>query len=185
MLKTLSAFIEVENQNYYDKQDDELLTKARNGEIDIEKCIRELESQYNSSTSDIIGPNDDEIFAQSFHTLVHSSSLPNILAKEQKYADVIRDFTEKMYDEIENLCLGQQLEMEDHINQLDVSTTAENINALLGEQLARQSTVRKQWESELEGRKGHQKQEYRNWINGQVMQNFLRQDVIHTPMGSR
>ena len=97
----LRRFIVRENQAYYDECDEELLNKVRSGSIDIvESVAKDYEKLYKEEIADpcdIVGPNDDEIFAQSFHTLVHSSSLPAILQKEKTYADVIADLNRRMF----------------------------------------------------------------------------------------
>lgn len=44
--------------------------------------------------------------------------------------------------------------------------------------------VRQRWQSELEARKGHQKNEYKNWIIGQVGETF-RSSTTATAIGNR
>lgn len=188
MERALKQFIDRENQLYADNADEGLLEKVRNGAIDIEGLIKGYERLYKEETrdsSDIMGPNDDEIFAQSFHTLVHSSSLPAILVKENAYAEVIADLNRRMKAEIESLNLAQQLEMDQHIEMLDQFTTMDDINILLGQHHANRNSIQSQWEMELQSKRGFQKNEYRNWINNEVMKNFLNNESTHTPMGSR
>lgn len=183
----LKVFIETENQAYYDNCDEELLEKARNGSIDIESVIRDYERLYKeiADPSDIVGPNDDDIFAQSFHTLVHSSSLPAILQKEKTYADVIADLNRRMNEEMETLNVAQQLEMEQHIELLDQYTTNDDINVLLSQHHSNRDMFQDQWRSERDSKMGSQKNSYRNWITNQVSENFLNNESSHTAMGSR
>lgn len=181
-------FIVEQNQAYYDDCDDELLEKAKSGEIDVESLIKDyekLQKEEIRDTADILGPNDDEIFAQSFHTLVHSSSLPQILVKEKTYADVIADLNRRMNEEMETLNMAQQLEMDEHIEMLDKLTTNEDINALLGQHHVNRDMIQNQWQTELDAKRGCQRNEYRNWVNNQVMNNFLNNESTHTAMGSR
>lgn len=59
--------------------------------------------------------------------LVHSPLLPEILIKEKTYAKSISEMIARMDKEIESLNDRQAVEMENKIEQLDVSTTSEVI----------------------------------------------------------
>lgn len=147
------------------------MQKVRNNDIYVEDIIRETERHYKEELiqfADRVGPTDEDIFAQSFHRLVHSSSLEEILKKERAYSKIIANMTKEMDKEVETLNNSQQEEMESKINQLDITTTPEDINNLLAQQYSTQSYVRKRYESELEAKIGHQKNEYRHWITSQV-----------------
>ncbi|XP_065365527.1 protein C12orf4 homolog [Calliphora vicina] len=183
----LQVFIDLENQKFKDEFAENLLEKARNNEIDMEEIIRDTERHYKEELiqfADRIGPTDDEIFAQSFHRLVHSSSLEDILKKERTYSKVIANMNTQMDQEVETLNNSQQEEMESKINQLDITTTSEDINNLLAQQYSTQNYVRKRYESELEAKRGHQKNEYRNWITSQVSELF-QSSPVSTPLGNR
>lgn len=184
----LKRFIDTQNQTYYDDCDEALLENARNGTIDIEALIRnyeKLNKEEIADPSDIVGPNDDDIFAQSFHTLVHSSSLPAILVKEKTYADVVADLSRRMNEEMETLNGDQQTEMDQHIELLDKFTTMDDINVLLGQHHLRRDMVQNQQQTQLDAMRGGQKNEYRNWITNQVERNFINNESLHTAMGSR
>lgn len=185
--KKLEEFVRLENQKCKDNYAAQLLSKVRNNEIDVEEIIRETERRYKEEIiqfADRVGPTDAEIFAQSFHRLVHSSSLEEILKKERSYAKTIATMQIQMDKEFDSLNNSQQEEMESKINQLDINTTSEDINNLLAQQYSTQSYVRKRYESELEAKRGHQKNEYRNWITGQVSEIFQSSPVA-TPLGNR
>uniref|UniRef100_A0A1I8NN21 Macro domain-containing protein n=1 Tax=Stomoxys calcitrans TaxID=35570 RepID=A0A1I8NN21_STOCA len=185
--KVLQKFIDVENQKFRDEYAEELLEKVRNNEIDVEEIIRETERHYKEELiqfADRVGPSDEDIFAQSFHRLVHSSSLEEILKKERAYSKVIANMTKEMDKEVETLNNTQQEEMESKINQLDITTTPEDINNLLAQQYSTQNYVRKRYESELEAKIGHQKNEYRHWITSQVSELF-QSSPVSTPLGNR
>lgn len=111
----------------------------------------------------------------------------------------------RMDTEIANLNDRQAVEMENKIEQLDVSTTSEvkgkiiplsillitnrfypqDINNLLSQQYSTQNLIRQRWESELEARKGHQKNEYKNWIIGQVGETLCSSSTTATAVGNR
>lgn len=184
----LHQFIETQNQAYQDDCDEELLEGARNGAIDIEAVIKDYEKLYKEEIADpgdIVGPNDDEIFAQSFHTLVHSSSLPKILTEEKIYADVVADLNLRMNQEMETLNLAQQMEMDEHIEHLDTTITNDDINLLLSQHHSNRDLFTDQWQTELDSKRGSQRNAYRTWITNQVRENFLKNESTHTPMGSR
>lgn len=183
----MQKLIDFENQKFKDEYAENLLEKVCNHDIDVEEIIRDTERHYKEELiqfADRVGPTDDEIFAQSFHRLVHSSSLEEILKKERSYAKIIANMNTQMDKEVETLNNSQQDEMESKINQLDITTTSEDINNLLAQQYSTQSYVRKRYESELEAKRGHQKNEYRNWITSQVSELFQSSPVA-TPLGNR
>lgn len=66
----MKIFVDKENQDYFSNRDEDLLNKARNGQIDIDQLIREAEKHYKEEVieyAEKIGPTDEDIFAQSFH----------------------------------------------------------------------------------------------------------------------
>lgn len=178
-----------ENQKYYDETSDALIDKLLNDEnFDVESVVNNIERSYKEELlqfADRVGPTDEDIFAQSFHRLVHSSSLEEILRKERDYAKVIAQITAQMETEINALNNSQQEEMESTIQQLDITTTTYDVNKLLAEQYSIQNYVRKRFESELEAKRGHQRNEYRQWITGQVSKLFQKTTPATTPLGNR
>lgn len=94
--------------------------------------------------------------------------LPDILQQEKHYATIIGNTKRRMDAQLAALASDQQDQMDATVEQLDVSTTTEQINQLLAEQYSHLHHVRNQWESELDALKGHQKSEYHQWIDGMV-----------------
>ncbi|XP_017874738.1 PREDICTED: protein C12orf4 homolog isoform X2 [Drosophila arizonae] len=185
--KELQMFIDQEHQKFFDDYSEKLINQAANEELDLEAIVRNTERLYKEELlqfADRVGPSDEDIFAQSFHRLVHSSSLEDILKRERGYAKVIADMTDHMDSEVETLKDSQQQEMDSQINQLDITTTSEDINNLLAQQYTTHNFVRKRYESELEAMMGHQKNEYRDWITSQVSQMF-QVSPVSTPLGNR
>lgn len=178
-----------ENQKFYDETSDILLGKLLEDEnFDVESVVNNIERRYKEELlqfADRVGPTDEDIFAQSFHRLVHSSSLEEILRKERDYAKVIAQITAQMESEVDALNNSQQEEMESTVQQLDITTTTEDVNKLLAEQYSIQSYVRKRFESELEAKRGHQRNEYRQWITSQVSELFQMTTPVTTPLGNR
>lgn len=119
-----------------------------------------------------------------FRRLVHSSLLPDILVREKSYADCILDMNARRDSEITALTHRQQDEMERKIDLLDVSTTSDDINNLLSLQYAVQHETTRKWESELDAKKGHQKNEYKNWITNQSCEQLFS-SAMPTPIGNR
>lgn len=111
-------------------------------------------------------------------SLVHSPMLPDILQKEKHYATIIGNTKRKMDAELIELASNQQDQMDATVEQLDVSTTTEQINQLLSEQYVHLHRLRNQWESELNALKGHQKSEYHQWIDGMV--NRMKSNAVNT-----
>lgn len=183
----LRKFIIDANQIYLDKFAERLFEHAGNNELDLEAVIRKTERQYKDEIiqfADRIGPSDEDIFAQSFHRLVHSSSLEEILRRERAYAKVISDMNTVMDEEVETLNSTQQKEMDIKIKQLDITTTSDDINNLLAQQYSTQNYIRQRYESELQAKRGHQRNEYRDWITCQVGKIFETSPAA-TPLGNR
>uniref|UniRef100_A0A8W7K8F2 Uncharacterized protein n=1 Tax=Anopheles albimanus TaxID=7167 RepID=A0A8W7K8F2_ANOAL len=190
LLGALQKFIERENQAFFDDRDEMLLEKFRtNGTpnvdtlaLDVEKLYREEHLEF----AERIGPTDEEIFAQSYHQLVHSSLLPEILNKEREYARTIASLSTQMTQQINTMNTLHQEEIEAKLKLLDISITPENINHMLAKQYGMQNMIRKQCESELESTRGHQKHEYRNWVTQHVDESFLGQSTESpTQIGNR
>ena len=74
--------------------------------------------------------------------------------------------------------------MDSKINLLDVETTSEDINKLLTQQFSSSNLMRKQFESELEAKKGFQRNEYREWITSQIGMKLLSSSDT-TPVGNK
>ncbi|CRK88734.1 CLUMA_CG002597, isoform A [Clunio marinus] len=181
-----SASDEVPKKNY-DELDEEVITKLRNNEITVDETVKNLEKWYKDELLDYCEkdcPSNDEIFAQYYHQMVHSSSLQDILLKEKNYASKISSFVLRMEQEIGELNQIQQEVMDSKINLLDVETTSDDINQLLAQQYSASNLMRKQYESELEAKKGHQRNEYREWITSQIG-NKLMSSSDSTPVGNK
>ncbi|EAT33110.1 AAEL014628-PA [Aedes aegypti] len=184
----LRSFIEKENQDFYDERDEALLEKLRTGHVDVDALALELERSYKDEIleyADRVGPSDEEIFAQSYHQLVHSSVLSEILAKERDYAKTITNLTAQMTQQINTMNSLHQEEIESKMKLLDISVTSENINHILAKQYNMQNMIRKQCESELESTRGHQKYEYRDWITTHIDASFLAESDSPTQIGNR
>lgn len=175
----LEKFIWSENQKQFCDDAEQLLAAVQNGEIDIDEIVRNTDNRHKDEILEFtakIGPTDEEIFAQSFHRIVHSSSLMEVLMKEQSYAKTIIEINRQRDEQIQSLMIEQQNEMERKIDQLDDGTTSEDINNLLSQHYSRQNFLQKQWESELEAKMGHQKNDFRHWIVSLLGQTFYSTD---------
>ena len=115
--------------------------------------------------------------------MAHSSSLQEILIKEQNYAPEISSLVMRMEKELSSLNDMHQEVMDTKINLLDVETTPDDINDLLKQQYSTSNLMRKQFESELEAKRGHQKNEYREWVTSQMSQKYL--DSPTTAIGNK
>lgn len=115
--------------------------------------------------------------------MVHSS-LQDILTKEKNYASTISSLVVRMERGIGDLNQIQQEVMDSKINLLDVETTSDDINKLLAQQFSSSNLMRKQFESELEARRGHQRNEYREWITSQIGQKLMSLSDS-TPVGNK
>lgn len=161
----LEKFVSDEKKRQRCDADDKRLGALQT--IDIDQLVNRIDNWHKDEILECttkIGPSDEEIFAQSFHRLVHSAQLMEILSKEQTYAKSIIEVNRQCDDQIKALVTEQQNEMEKKIDRLDDGTTSEDINNLLSQHYSRQNLLQRQWESELEARMGHQKNDFRNWI---------------------
>lgn len=128
MLPSLKSFITDQNQKFYDDRDENLLLQAISGELDTERFVKNLERQYRDEVlefADRIGPTDEEIFAESFHRLIHMPVLPEILHREKSFAAVVSDTAQKMDQGLQMLISQQENEIKNKLQELDVSATSE------------------------------------------------------------
>ncbi|CAO1431929.1 unnamed protein product [Diamesa serratosioi] len=164
-------------QKQFDDSDDDLIQKLKNGELNIEQIAKDLEKLYKDELLEYAEkscPTNEEIFAQSFSNVIHSCSLQDILVKEQEYAKEISEMVIKMEKSVKRLNDQHQEEMDKKINLMDKGgATSEDVNKLLSTQYAAQNLLRKKNESELEAKRGHQKNQYREFITTEVGQNLL------------
>jgi hypothetical protein len=79
----------------------------------------------------------------------------------------------RMERELSKLNEDHVMVMDSQINLLDVETTSDDINELLKQQYSATNLIRKQYESELEAKRGHQRFSYREWVTSQVGQKLL------------
>lgn len=175
----LADFIAEQQKLHRCEHDDDLLAAIQSGNVDIDSLVSKIDNWHKDEILECttkMGPTDEEIFAQSFHRLVHSSQLMEILLKEQNYAKSIIEINRQRDEQIISLSNEQQNEMDKKINQLDDGTTSEDINNLLSQHYRRQNLLHRQWESELEAKMGHQKNDFRNWIVGLLGQTLYSMD---------
>jgi hypothetical protein len=184
----LEKFIEYENQRFYDEKDELLLEKIKSRKLCADTIALETDKLYKDEILEFaerIGPSDEEIFAQSFHQLVHSSKLTEILEKEKNYAKTIAELTNQMANQIMTMNTLHQEEIDSKMKLLDVSVTPENINQVLAKQYDMQSMIRKQCEWELESTREQQKHEYRNWITTNLAESLMNEGAKATQIGNR
>lgn len=73
--KQLAAFVDEHNQQFYDTRDDQLIDRARRGDIDLDRLIKSLDTLYkdeiqdNSASDQQLSGEQSEAdqFAQCFH----------------------------------------------------------------------------------------------------------------------
>lgn len=175
----LDKFINEQKKRLRNEEDDQILATIQTGKVDIDQLVNKIDNWHKDEILECttkIGPSDEEIFAKSFHRLVHSSQLMEILQREQNYAKSIIEINQQRDDQIKSLINDQQIEMEKKIDQLDDGTTSEDINNLLSQHYSRQNVLQRQWESELEAKMGHQKNDFRNWIVSLLGQTLYSMD---------
>ncbi|XP_034949051.1 protein C12orf4 homolog isoform X2 [Chelonus insularis] len=172
-------------QDFYDERDDKLIEAAQSGEIEIEKIIKNWEKSYKEKTveyAEPIGTTDEELFAATYHRLVHSPSLEPILQAEHKYG---KDVTEviKIKDlEHEQLTAKQTEEMSLAVEALEAGSTERSINEMTARHFEEQSLLQGHWGSRIDALKLEQRRQYRNWIMRLLEEQ--QTNMIPTPVDS-
>jgi hypothetical protein len=172
----LKKFIDAENQKYYDDRDEQVLKQLADGSLDSEEIAKVVERNYKEEMffyAEKDCPSDSEIFSEAFHRLIHTNLLPDILEKERDYAKTVSNLINQMDTEIETLNKEHQIDMDKKIQQLDLSTTSEDINNLLSTQFSAQNLLRKKYESVLESIRAHQRFEYRDYVTNQLGETLM------------
>lgn len=169
----LNNFVESQRQQQCCDDDDSLILAVQTGTFNTNDLVNECDNKHKDEILEYTtktGPTDEEIFAQSFHRLVHSALLMEILMKEQSYAKSIIELNNQHDEQVELLTNRHRTEMDAKINQLDDGTTSDDINNLISIHYSIQNSMQRKWESELDAKMGHQKNDFRNWIVGLLSQ---------------
>lgn len=102
----LSNFVKNQSEEYFNNSNDNLIEKAKSGEIDVEEVVKNWEKCYKDKVSEFAeqkGATDEEVFAGAFHQLVHSPALVAILQVESSYACKVQDVTRQRNEDVNKM----------------------------------------------------------------------------------
>lgn len=178
----LKKFLKTEKREYYDNFVSPVIDNLDEFIVAKEQLYRtELLAFSGKST-----PTDDVVFAQKFHKLVHSDSLEKVIITKKNYAEVVERLNADMRDYLDKLLIKQQEEVEQKINQSEISAT--DINHFLTRQFSVQDITRQKLEANLSMEIVHQRNEFRNIVTAEIplkTEEFLKfekkSDHIKTP----
>ncbi|KAL5291257.1 C12orf4 family protein [Megaselia abdita] len=157
----LKRFLKSENREYYDSFQTPVIENLDDFIVKKEQLYRSEYLAFSGKST----PTDDEIFAQKFHKLVHSDSLEQVIVTKKKYAEVVERLNCDMGDYLEKLLVKQQEEVEQKINQSEISAT--DINSFLTRQFSVQDITRQKLEANLSMEIVHQRNEFRNIVTAE------------------
>ncbi|XP_063971996.1 protein C12orf4 homolog [Diachasmimorpha longicaudata] len=167
LMNSLAEAVDKWTQEYYDERDDKLIDAAINGELDVEKIVKEWEKAYKTKTveyAEPIGTTDEELFAAAYHRLVHSPSLDPILQAEHKYGKDVTEVIQIRDGEYDQLTQKQTDEMKVAVEALEAGSTERSINEMAARHFEEQSLLQGHWGSRVDTLKLEQRRQYRNWI---------------------
>lgn len=93
---------------------------------------------------------DEELFAIAYHKLVHSPVLETMLQLEHTYAQAIRERTKARDRHRQSLELKQTDEMNQAIDNLNITMDEKSINQLVAKHFEDISLLQGEWSSELD-----------------------------------
>ncbi|XP_015112334.1 protein C12orf4 homolog [Diachasma alloeum] len=167
LMNSLDETVDKWTQEYYDERDDKLIDAAINGELDVERIVKDWEKAYKTKTveyAEPIGTTDEELFAAAYHRLVHSPSLEPILQAEHKYGKDVTEVIQIRDGEYEQLTQKQTDEMKVAVEALEAGSTERSINEMAARHFEEQSLLQGHWGSRVDALKLEQRRQYRNWI---------------------
>ncbi|XP_021946014.1 protein C12orf4 isoform X2 [Folsomia candida] len=136
-------------------------------ESKLEANILELEKSFMHETLEFSPPEvvgDDEVFADAYHSLVHSPLLVSLLRKESALNSLIRESFRKKGNELAELRGRHYHELKSAVGQATQNGTTADTSALQRLHMEEEHMVTTRWESLIESEKASQKREFRSWV---------------------
>ncbi|KAF5285284.1 hypothetical protein FQR65_LT13274 [Abscondita terminalis] len=163
LLKILTQFVSASNLEFYDERTSKLVATFKN-QPNIEDVTKEWERFIREETAEYGEKkciSDEELFATSYHKLVHSPMLETMLQLEYMQTE----------------------EMNKAVDKLENGITECEINLLATKHFEDQTFLQIQLTSELETIKEAQRREYREWLMQMLEQNEAHSS-LPTPKSS-
>ncbi|XP_014244960.1 protein C12orf4 [Cimex lectularius] len=132
--------------------------------------------------ADKLGSDDNELFSNVYHKLVHSPALDTILQVEHSYALVIDKIIKERDEELDALALKQTEEMSKALEGLGLGLTESDITAIAKRQQEEHGLEIARWQSKLDAVRDSQKAEYRDWLMSLLASSC--DSSISTPLNS-
>ncbi|CAL8080827.1 unnamed protein product [Orchesella dallaii] len=165
----LQSFVEQENYKV-------ISDIAETDEEAIEQNIKEWEKSFKEETLQFNPPEvvgDDEVFAEAYHSLVHSPMLATLLRKESALNSAIKEMHRLKNSELEGLNERQNQEMTAAISMASQNNTTTDVNTLATIHFDEAHLVQTRWESLIENENAKQKREFRDWVVKTYQDYFL------------
>lgn len=106
MNDALDNFVKTETEDYYNSLNDDLIERARSGQLEVEEVVKNWEKCYKDKISEFAehkGATDEEVFAAAYHRLVHSPVLESILQVESSYACKVQNVTHQRDEDVHKM----------------------------------------------------------------------------------
>ncbi|KAG1714460.1 Protein C12orf4 [Nymphon striatum] len=168
LLDALTKFVAEETSKYYDDDAVNSLEMLKNESEDgVNKLVENIAAMFEKGHAAYAKPegiSDEEVFADAYHSLIHSPALETILNLEHTYATAVEDTVNKKISESKAIEERQSIEMQECVEGIGLTSTDDDVNNFAAKHFEENQLVVSRWESQLSVVKEQQKREYKDWV---------------------
>ncbi len=136
--------------------------------VDVDTLVRAWTDTFEREVLEYSRPDqvtNEEVFADSYHSLVHSELTDTMLRLEHSHAEAIAEKCERRDQEIRLLQARQEAQMAEAVAAAASSSgTSEQVNELAARHLEERQVAELRWESDLAHTRDTQRREFRQWV---------------------
>ncbi|CAL8260270.1 unnamed protein product [Merluccius merluccius] len=165
--RSLSAFVEMNALQDYEREAELALTRLTSGEVDINTLTNAWAKAYAETSLEHARPEEaswDEDFADVYHELIHSPASETLLNLEHNYSVSIAELIGERDMEIKKLQERQAAEMSSVMQELGNTLSDHDVNTVASQHFEAQQVLENRWVSELKHMSEIQKKEYQEWV---------------------
>ncbi|CAM1318661.1 C12orf4 (predicted) [Pycnogonum litorale] len=165
IIDELQLFVCQKCADYYDKHAMNTVRQINGG--DCSKLSNDWVSAFQQGHTDYALPEevtDEEVFADAYHSLIHSPALETLLNLEHTYAAAVEDTVNNKIKEMSHLETRQAADMQQSVEGIGITTTDHDVNNLASRHFEQNQITALRWESQLTSVKEQQKRDYKEWV---------------------
>ncbi|CAL8360257.1 unnamed protein product [Lota lota] len=164
---SLSAFVESNSIQDYEREAELALSRLSTGELDINALTNAWAKAYAETSLEHARPEEaswDEDFAEVYHELIHSPASETLLNLEHNYSLSIAELIGERDMEMKQLQERQAAEMISVMQELGNTLNDQDVNTVASQHFEARQVLENRWASELKHTSEIQKKEYQEWV---------------------